>query len=108
MNFENPKSNTYLCSHSGILYIYYNKEIFMAYPTYNSVVDIPTNADTEGRWKGFMILDGESAKNVKIRTLHGEDVTFEDVIANTVYPIAFNKCYNSGTTVGNGKLVGLN
>jgi hypothetical protein len=80
----------------------------MAYPQYNSVVDIPTNADTDGRWKGFMVVGATGGDNVKIRTRNQEDVTIEGVSAHTVYPIAFDKVYNSGTTVTNGKLVGLN
>jgi len=81
----------------------------MAYPTYNSATDIPTDANTEGRWKGFMIIDsGDTGKDVKVRMFNGEDVLFEGVTPLTVYPFSFNKIYSATTTVTNGKLVGLN
>jgi hypothetical protein len=77
----------------------------MAQPMYNSAVDIPTNADTEGRWKAFM---SNTTGAVKVRTFNGEDLTIDAVAVSTIYPIAFNKVYDSGTTVTNGKLIGLN
>jgi len=77
----------------------------MAQPMYNSAVNIPTNADTTGRWKAFM---SNATGNVKVRTFNGDDVTIESVTVGTIYPIAFNKVYDTGTTVTNGKLIGLN
>ena len=77
----------------------------MAQPMYNSAANIPTNADTEGRWKGFM-SNGTGA--IKVRTFNGEDLTIDAVAVNTIYPIAFKKVYNSGTTIDDGKLIGLN
>tara|TARA_Y100000034_G_C6768235_1_gene342583 strand:- start:18 stop:251 length:234 start_codon:yes stop_codon:yes gene_type:complete len=77
----------------------------MAHPQYNSAVDIPTDTDTTGRWKAFMT---NGTGNVSVQTFNGEGVTFEGVVAGTIYPIAFNKVFGSGTTVGNGELIGLN
>jgi len=131
MNFENPKSNTYLCSHSGILYIYYNKEIFMPYPSYNSVeeltaisgshsgdINLRPNGDgltgvagNTGRWKGFMHTNADGfTANVSLFTFNGEGLTFEGVAANSVIPVAFNRTNATGCTSASAsfKLWGLN
>jgi hypothetical protein len=77
----------------------------MAHPQYNSAVDIPTDTDQTGRWKAFMT---NGTGNVSVQTFNGETLTIESVVAGTIYPIAFNKVFTSGTTVDNGDLIGLN
>tara|TARA_Y100000310_G_scaffold268446_1_gene281057 strand:- start:223 stop:453 length:231 start_codon:yes stop_codon:yes gene_type:complete len=76
----------------------------MAYPAYNNAVDIPTNADTEGKWKA---LYAGAAGDIKVDTFGGDTATFT-VVAGTLLPIKATKVYNSGTDVTNGKLLGLN
>jgi hypothetical protein len=79
----------------------------MAYPMYRSAENIPTGTNTTGTWKGF-VVNGESSKNVQVKTFNGEGVTFENCVSSTVYPIAFKQVIGAGTTVTDGKLIGLN
>ena len=76
----------------------------MAYPSYLSSQNIPTNADTEGNWKA---LYANSAGDIKVRMKGGMDEVFT-VAASQLLPVGCNKVYNSGTTVTNGNLTGLN
>ena len=76
----------------------------MAYPSYNQSEDIPTNADTTGKWKA---LYAGAAGDIKVDTFGGDTATFT-VIAGAILPVKVTKVYNTGTTVTNGKLLGLN
>ena len=76
----------------------------MAQPMYNTAVDIPTNADTTGKWKA---LYAGAAGDIKVDMFSGETATFT-VIAGALLPVKVTKVYNTGTDVTNGKLIGLN
>mgnify|MGYP003634806677 CR=1 FL=1 len=74
----------------------------MAQPMYNSAVNIPTNADTTGKWKA---LYAGAAGDIKVDMFSGATFT---VIAGALLPVKVTKVYNTGTDVANGKLMGLN
>jgi len=71
---------------------------------YNSAVNIPTNADTTGKWKA---LYAGAAGDIKVDMFSGETTSFT-VIAGALLPVKVTKVYNTGTDVTNGKLIGLN
>ena len=77
----------------------------MALPQYNSIQILNTGngGNNTGRWKGFMQSNGGGATaNISITTFNGEGLTFENVKADTVYPIAFRSTYAVGCTAANG------
>ena len=72
----------------------------MALPQYNSIQHLNTGGSNQtGRWKGFMQSNGAGATaSISITTFNGEGVTFANVKADTVYPIAFRETYAVGCT----------
>ena len=78
----------------------------MAQPMYITADNIPTNADTTGKWKA---LFANSAGDVKVDMFGatGAGVTFT-VTASQLLPVKVTKIHNSGTTITNGNLYGLN
>ena len=77
----------------------------MAQPQYNSVEVLNTGngGNNTGRWKGFMQSNGAGATaSISITTFNGEGLTFDNVKADTVYPIAFRSTYAVGCTNENG------
>ncbi len=77
----------------------------MAQPTYTQAYDIPTNADTTGKWKA---LYAGAAGDVKVDMYGpgGEGLVFT-MVAGGLLPITVTKVYNTGTDIANGKLRGL-
>ena len=80
----------------------------MAYPMYRNAEDIPTNADTTGKWKALYNNDA-AGKKVKVDLWEGKSpgLTFY-MAAYSLLPCCVEKVYNTGTDVTNGKLTGLN
>jgi hypothetical protein len=79
----------------------------MAQPMYNTAVDIPTNADTTGKWKALYNNDA-AGKKVKVDMCgSGTELTFY-MPAYSLLPCHVCKVYTTGTDVTNGKLTGLN
>ena len=78
----------------------------MAQPMYTQAANIPTNADTTGKWKA---LYADTAGNVTVDMSGplGTGVVFV-MTASQLLPISVIKVYNSGTTITNGNLTGLN
>ena len=76
----------------------------MAQPQYNSIQALNTGdgANQTGRWKGFMQSNGAGATaHISVTTFAGEGITFENVKADTIYPVAFSATYASGCTAAN-------
>ena len=73
----------------------------MALPQYNSmqILNTGNGGNNTGRWKGFMQSNGAGATaSISITTFNGEGLTFDNVKADTVYPIAFRSTYAVGCT----------
>jgi len=77
----------------------------MAYPAYNQAVNIPTDADTTGKWKA---LYAGTAGTVKVDTFGGDSGVTFTMVAGGYLPVKVTKVYNSGTDITNGNLIGLN
>ena len=77
----------------------------MAYPAYNQAVNIPTDADTTGKWKA---LYAGTAGTVKVDTFGGDSGVTFIMVAGGYLPVKVTKVYNSGTAITNGNLIGLN
>ena len=77
----------------------------MAYPSYNQAEDVPTNADTTGKWKA---LYAGTAGTVKVDTFGGDSGVSFTMVAGGYLPVKVTKVYNTGTSITNGNLIGLN
>lgn len=77
----------------------------MAQPMYNKAENIPTNADTTGKWKA---LYASTAGDVKVDLFgSGTGLVFK-MTAGQLLPLHVIKVYDTGTDVTNGNLRGLN
>jgi hypothetical protein len=77
----------------------------MAYPAYNQAVNIPTDADTTGKWKALYAGTGGT---VKVDTFGGDSGVTFTMVAGGYLSVKVTKVYNSGTSITNGNLIGLN
>lgn len=77
----------------------------MAQPMYNMAEDIPTNADTEGHWKA---LYAGTAGTVTVNLFGGSGSVVFTMVAGGLLPIRVTKVFNTGTSITNGQLIGLN
>lgn len=71
----------------------------------------PAQSDSANQTFGFtpkaMYVGGAAAGDVKVKTLGGDDVTFDAVQPGTVLPIAIKRVFDTGTTVADADMLVL-
>ena len=79
----------------------------MAFSMYRKAEDVPTNADTTGKWKA-LYNNSTAGKKVKVDMCGGGTGLTFYMPAYSLLPCEVCKVYTTGTDVPNGLLTGLN